>query len=660
MGFLQRLHAPRASFSRSSGPGADEWYAAQGWITSLQALGMTVTPELALTLSHVFCAVDIISGDFGTMPCQLFRDLGDDRGRARVYASDRGIGRLAYQLKWQPNNWQTAKAFWSTMTWQYLLRPACYAEIVYQPGSDSFVDQLIPRHPDRVEQQVLPSGRLRFKLTEATGTHRYVTQEEMFVVRNTSTDGLKAFSRIEYGGTALTAGLALQEFTKNYFTRGATAALLATYKGGEMEEGEETRLHARMMRFLAGPENAGGVFLTNEDMDVKNIGVAPEQAQLLGLKNLSGRDVARMFKLPPNWLAIEGAQSYGSAVQDTQDYTRRCQIPLAVEFEQAIQRDLIVAAGDLYFAKFNMNYILRASLKERMEAYDIGIRARVIRPSEARALEDMGKDEELDRLSALDHRAGSQRDGADNKPQGQAPSAAQIGVRTTLIMHDKARSAIRRERHEIEKLAKKCAGDADGWKAGLRAFYESHAQYLSDNLRLHPDIARAYAAQHGNEFEARGAVSILGPDAEQWERFEAEELTTLALADGNSVDGWFSRRLVDPKAPAAVHVASPIVTIAEHAVSVDARTTVEPTHVEVGGPVVNVPERSVTVHAPVTVSSPKVDVVVEEGAIQHTTTIEAQEPSGFTVDKTVTRGAAGIEKVHEVHAPLKPNKKTRT
>ena len=85
-------------------------------------------------------------------------------------------------------------------------------------------------------------------------------------------------------------------------------------------------------------------------------------------------------------------------------------------------------------------------------------------------------------------------------------------------------------------------------------------------MRVHPDIARAYAAQHGAEFEAAGVARIEGDRGIAWERFEAEELATLALDAGDqSVDGWFTRRLVDTRAPAQIAITAPV----------DARTTVQ-------------------------------------------------------------------------------------
>lgn len=519
---LSSVAAPARMQAQAGTPGplSDFWYTPSG----LLALGSEVSPDLALTLSYVYSAVSIISDDFGSMAAQMFRSMGED-GRARVRYADRGIGDLAYKLRWQPNSWQTAKAFWSTLAWQYLLRPAAYAEIVYQPGSRIEIQQIIPRHPDRVTQEVLPSGQIRFKLREPSREPRYVMSDEMVVVRNTSPDGLNAVSRTQYGSKALAAGLALQDFTKNYFSKGATAALLATYKGGQMEEESEAALHTSITRYLSGPENAGGLLLVPEDIDVKGLGVEPEKAQLLGLKNISGRDVARLFKMPPSWLGIEGAAAYASYVQDSQNYVNRCQIPLVTEFEQAVQRDLIVAR-DLFFLKFNMDYLLRGSTKERAEAYEIFIRSRVMRPSEARVKEDMSPDPDLDRLSEGDFRPGQSRrqEPADSSRNG----ANRAQLKGLLAVHDNAVRCLRRERHKVTELATKHKSDVEGWQTSLREFYAEHAGFVAQVMRVPMAVARGYAAQHGAQLEATG----IGLFTEVWERDEADELCALALDDG--------------------------------------------------------------------------------------------------------------------------------
>ena len=351
----------------------------------------------------------------------------------------------------------------------------------------------------------------------------------MFVVRNTSTDGLNAISRLGYGAKAAWTGLALQEFTRNYFKHGATAALMATYKGAsEMEESELASLHASMARYIAGVENAGGLLLVPEDIDIKNLGVDPDKAQLLGLKDLSGRDVARMFKMPPHKLGIAGTQTYASQVQSAQEYVSGCQMPLVVEFEQAVYIHIIVARD--FFAKFNMDYLLRADLKTRMEAYEIGIRARVIRPSEARAKEDLSPDPALDKLSENDYRPGTSgtQQGGQSRNDDR-PVASRVSLKALLAVHDNAVRCIRRERHMVTQLAKKHASDVEAWQSGLKTFYEEHAGFVAQTMRMSIDTARAYAAQHGDLFERKGVAMIDGDAGQAWERSEADELAALSL-----------------------------------------------------------------------------------------------------------------------------------
>lgn len=556
MGFLATLssvrHAAEAVPRRGANDGEDFWYEPWGWVSSLaMAGGVGISPELALTLSYVQCAVQTISDDIGSMTVQLFADLGDNSHR-RVRFSDPGIGGLAYRLRWQPNRVQSAKAFWSTLIWQYLLRPAAYAEIIYRPNLDTVIDAIIPRHPDRVEQQVLPNGRLRFKLTEPNGAPRYVTEDEMFVVRNTSTDGINALSRTAYGAKSIATGLALQDYTRAFFKKGATAALMATYKGGEMEDEEEESLHKSIMRYVSGTENAGGILLVPEDIDVKPLGVEPEKAQLLGLKEHSGRDVARMFKMPPHKLGISETQTFASQVQSAQEYVSGTLLPIVTELEQAIYIHLIVARD--FFAKFNMDVLVRADIKTRMEAYAIAIKSRVLRPSEARVREDLNPDPALDKLSEQDFRPGTPAASRDAQRPSSRGRDVRQAVKFTLMAHDNAHRVLRRERVIVEKLAKRHPSDVEQWQAALREFYAEHAHFVSDVMRLPAGLAQAYVADHRTLLETRG-IALMD---DQWARHEAELLTLMSCDEEDAPDhGMIQVRAVNPPVPAR-----PMVTLA--------------------------------------------------------------------------------------------------
>ena len=502
------------------------------WVSSLSAAGVNVTPELSMTLSAMYAGVTIIGRDLATLPAQVFRHR-DDGGKDRVSPyfgagidSSNGIRSLAYMLRWQPNIVQTATEFVLSMVAQYLLRGRAYAEIV--SGPTGFLEQLLPRHPDRVTPERLPSGRLRYRLSEA-GPPRYLTQDEMFTVRDLSLDGgLTSVSRIQYGAQSIGSALATQAAAGKFFKSGMTAAKIATYQG-EMDPTDEAKLHASISRFAAGVDNSFGLALIPDHVTITNLGVEPEKAQMMAAQEWGVREVARLLGLPGHKLGIRDSVGYNSQVQSALEYVISCLRPIAVTFEQAIQRDLVLAK-DAYFVEFQLAALLRGDFEAQANYLEKFIRSRIMRPSEARGILNMNPDPELDQLSARDFQPG--QSGSRRTEESDAPRrSARAEMKGLLAVHDHAVRCVRRERVAVEKLAKKHAADVSGWQSSLREFYADHAAFVAQTMRVSIEVARGYAAQHGSAFETRGAVIIDGEAGEQWERAEADELAVLALGD---------------------------------------------------------------------------------------------------------------------------------
>jgi HK97 family phage portal protein len=589
MGFLARVSsvaAPAKVRALSGDPFDDRYYLPSLWSSTLSAAGIDVTPDLALTLSAYYGGVTTIGYDLATLPAQVFKRR-DDGGKDRIQPRFGngvdlvgGIGSLSYKLRWQPNDYQTATEFFFGMVAQFLMRGRGYAEIV--SGQSGFLEQLLPRHPDRVFQERLSSGRVRYKLTEANGQPRYLTQDEMFVVRDVSSTGLSQ-SRVQYGANAIGSALAAESAAGKFFKSGMTAALLATYTG-DMEDEDEASLHASLTRYATGVENAAGIMLVPDDVKVTNLAVEPEKAQMMLAREWGAREVARQLRIPGHKLGIAGSQTYASQVQSALDYVITCLRPIAVTFEQAIQRDLILAK-DTYFVEFLLAALMRGDFESQANYIEKLIRNRVMRPSEGRLILNMNPDAELDELSKGDFRPGTSgggNQGGQNARDAGHGITARASLKAMLAVHDNAVRCLRRERAAIEKLAKKHADDPDGWKGSLREFYGEHAGFVGQTMRLHPTIARGYAAQHGSEFEAKGVVIIDGKAGTEWERYEADELAALALSEGDTIDDWFNRRLVDAQTsePPTIHISTPV-RIDKGAVQVDARTTVEGARVDV-------------------------------------------------------------------------------
>lgn len=509
------------------------------WMSALSASGMQVTPDLAMTLSAMCCGVKTICYDLATLPCQTFKyrlDGGKDRirGSSQEWAAG-GIGDLAYMLQWAPNDYQTATEYFAGQVLQFLMRSVAYAEIV--DGPKGFLSQLLPRHPDRVTPERLPSGRLRYKLIEGHGRpDRYVTQDEMHVVRDISSDPLSSQSMISYAANAIGTSLAAERAAGKFFKSGMTAAMIATY-AGQKEDEQEDELHASISRFAAGVENSFGLMLVPDDIQIRNLGVEPEKAQMMLAREWTVFEVARWLRISPRKLMVRTAgQGYAAVYQDAIDHVVNCIRPLAHTFEQAMQRDLILAK-DTYFTKFDLKELLRGDLAATGTFIETVIRNRAMTPSEVRVdYLDKNPDAHLDALSEADNQPGKSAPGGTPATQPPAqqdtqPSNARANLKAILALHDNAVRCLRRERAAVEKLGRKHAGDVAGWQAGLRDFYGDHAVFVAQTMRLSLTIARGYAAQHGTAFELKGLPIIEGEAGPAWEAYEADELAALSLTD---------------------------------------------------------------------------------------------------------------------------------
>jgi len=652
MGLLQRMSSVTAPARLHATPMGDYTTAFWGgdplpslWISSLSTSGITVTPDLAMSLSAMYSGVSMIAFDLATLPCQTFKlrdDGGKDRIRGGSFSSDGGIGGLAYRLRYQPNPWQTAAEFMLSLVAQLLLRENAYAEI--RPGPSNSIDQLLPRHPDRVRPERLPlSGRLRYRLEEYGGPPRYLTQDEMFVIRGLSLDGgLSGMSRVTMGSDAIGSALAAERAAGKFFKSGMAAAAVATYKSGELDQETEDRLHASITRYATGVENSFGLMLVPDDITIAKLGVEPEKAQMMLAREWGAREVARLLRIPPHKLGIAGSTSYNSQIQASLDYVITCLRPIAVLIEQAMQRDLIVAK-DTYLVEFQLAALLRGDFDTQATYMEKLIRNRVMRPSEARLALNMNPDPALDRLSEQDFQPGKAA-GGGSREGATSGFGTRAALKATLAWHDHAARCVRRERVAVEKLARKHADDVEGWQASLRDFFAEHAQFVAKTMRLNPTVARGYAAQHGSEFETRGAAKLADDGGDEWERFEADELAALAMDEGNSVDEWFSRRLVDVKEPPTINIStSTPVTLDKGAVQVDARTTVEGARVDVQPPSVTIQKGAVHVEVaaakPSTVNVKPADVTIAKGAVQ--VTVPAAPPPRVERVTVVERDGEG-------------------
>lgn len=360
-------------------PHDDFWYEP---VQRRDLAGVSVTPDSSMQSSVVAACVRFIAGNVAKLPFPIYRRLGaDEREQDRNHP-------LADLLNHRPNGWQTAFEFRKQMTAHVAMRGNAYARII--PGPRGAVDQLIPLHPDRVEPEQRDSGDVVYEVTNRRGVKRTFPAGDIFHLRDLTLDGVVGLSRIEQARLGIGLAIAGEVYGSSYFGNGAEAAvMLSTDKA--VDDPMRKRIGANWRAARRGPFNAGGVFIAEGGLRAEKLSMTNEESQFLELRGFQVEDIAaRVFGIPPHLVgAQQRSTSWGTGLeQQTLGFLAFYLLDWLEMWETAAARDLIVDPAT-HFAEHNVDGLLRADFKSRMEGYKTAIMNGILSPDEARRRDNM-------------------------------------------------------------------------------------------------------------------------------------------------------------------------------------------------------------------------------------------------------------------------------
>ena len=487
IGFLQRIRSAWGILRADSGMGVqlppwdDSWYASRGYQT---ATGIRVSPESAMRVSAVFACVRVVAETIASLPLIIYRRLPDG-GKER--ATDHPLYPIFHD---SPNQWQTAYEWLEMMQGHMELRGNAYSLI--QTGNGNAIDALVPLHPDRVIVKRLPNGRLQYSVRDMYGGDiKTYAQEEMLHLRGLSADGLVGMSTISVGAEVVANALATQEYASRFFENDATPPVAFIHKatlGADAYSRLKTSLHE-----AHGGSNHHKPIILEEGMDVKTLGINPVDSQLLEARQASRGDIASMFRVPPHKMGDLTRATFSNIEQQNIEFATDCIRPRLVRIEKRLSKDLIeplgYGNGEKYFCEFLMEALMRGDQQSRYRSYAVGRQWGWLSANDVRSLESMnpieGGDVYLSPLNMVS--AGSDNpDAADEGQQEEDATSTGSGTGALRLQEFVRGVAERVVRKEMKALCK--AHDEDD----VRAFYETHADYVAESMHVSISQARSY------------------------------------------------------------------------------------------------------------------------------------------------------------------------
>jgi len=470
------------------------------WVTGGRRVnsGVTVTEKTAMYYSAYFACVRIISQTVASLPLHIYRRL--ERGKEK--AVKHPLYRL---LHTQPNEEMTAFNFWEMITAHAANWGNGYAEIEYNNAGIPVA--LWPLTPDKVRPKRNEKTReLEYEITLPDNSGKTITLRnvQVFHLPGFGFDGRKGYSIANMAMEAVGLGMAAEEFAARFFGQGANASGIVEYPA-KLSDSAFERYKKTMEQKYQGLSRSHRVIFLEEGLKFHQLTIPPEAAQMLESRKFQIADIARYFGVPLHKIQDLEKATFSNIEEQNIEFVVDLIRPWCVRIEQVIQIKLIdilkvFFPKDEYFAKFNVDGLLRGDIKSRYEAYAIGRQWGWLSANDVRELEDMNAIENGDQylvplnMVPADLVTKAQEPGDEGRQvinqlkEIRAKRSASTRRNTAnaykRIFKDAALRVIKREEADIMRKARKLLGSRslDEFNTWLSDFYRDHEEFVKATM----------------------------------------------------------------------------------------------------------------------------------------------------------------------------------
>lgn len=319
-----------------------------------------VNERTAMGVSAVYACVALISGGISALPLSLY----ERTSVGREVVSDHDIW---WMLNHEATAMFSAAAFWEFILTCLLLGGDGYAEIKRNGRGDILGFE--PLYPLWVDTKKV-NGRLVYIIYPEGGVDSYaLDQDDVLHVPGVGFNGVHSLSPIRYAAkNAIGTTLAANKYNAEFFTNGARADFVLK------TDGELSKPQADLVRETWGQRHQGvgnrhlPAVLTG-GLDISQLTMSAEDAQLMEILKFSVVDVARTYSVPPHMIAEAGKGTvWGSGIEQlTIGFLRFGLRPHLNRIEQEINRK-VFRRSKLYM-EFNVDGLLRGDSKAQAEYF---------------------------------------------------------------------------------------------------------------------------------------------------------------------------------------------------------------------------------------------------------------------------------------------------
>jgi HK97 family phage portal protein len=381
MGIINELITEKRMRSSITDPW--QWPSLSNFLSAntISTAGVAVNETKMLQLSVVYACIRLISNTIGMLPFTLHQEVSEGKSR---YASEKPLYKVLYRLA-NPN--MTAYQFKSSMQALTLMYGNSYA-LKKTLGSGEVYELEILR-PWDMTVTLNKKGQRVYTYKDGFNVMEYQASK-IFHLPGLSFDGIQGYSPIQIMRNEIGLGIALQEFGSRYFSNSTNIGGVAEHPG-KLGEKARTNLKTDLQENFSNINNSHKLIILEEGMKYQKIGIPANDAQFIESRKFELEEIARYFGIQLHMIQNLDRSTNNNIEQQSIEFKTYAIQPWAVTWEQETWRSLLTLdeQNQNYYAKFNLNALMRGDYKTRMEGYRTGVQMGLYSLNEVRRLEDM-------------------------------------------------------------------------------------------------------------------------------------------------------------------------------------------------------------------------------------------------------------------------------
>lgn len=382
MGIFSGLFKSRDKPQNSTAGSAYRFY--MGGTTS----GKAVTERSAMQMTAVYSCVRILAEAIAGLLIHLYK-YKPDGGKEK--AIDHPLYLLLHD---EPNPEMSSFVFRETLMTHLLLWGNAYAQVIRNGRNE--VVALYPLMPNKMTVDRDEHGHLYYEYQRSNdeaptmkGSTVVLKPTDVLHIPGLGFDGLVGYSPIAMAKNAIGMAIACEEYGAKFFANGAAPGGMLEHPGTIKDP---QRVRESWQSTFGGSGNSNKIAVLEEGMKYTPIGISPEQAQFLETRKFQINEIARIFRVPPHMVGDLEKSSFSNIEQQSLEFVKYTLEPWLVRWEQSIQRTLFSPEEKKrYFAKFNVEGLLRGDYASRMSGYATARQNGWMSANDIRELENMDR-----------------------------------------------------------------------------------------------------------------------------------------------------------------------------------------------------------------------------------------------------------------------------